>query len=76
MVFAPMPHELQLSINGEKKSVSLEQLTIQKLLCDLGYDAVPVAIAVNDEFVPKTQFERYPIRDGQRIDILMPMQGG
>ena len=71
-----MPQTLELSINGEKKSLELPELTVKYLLANLGYADVPVAIAVNNEFVPRTQFERYPVRDGQRIDILMPMQGG
>lgn len=34
------------------------------------------AVAINEIFVPKTQYADTAINDGDRIEILAPMQGG
>lgn len=36
----------------------------------------PFAAAVNETFVPKSQYGDTPLKDGDRIDIVNPMQGG
>jgi sulfur carrier protein len=36
----------------------------------------PFAVAVNLQFVPKTQYAKTPIKAGDRIDIIAPITGG
>ncbi|HEX4024228.1 MAG TPA: sulfur carrier protein ThiS [Steroidobacteraceae bacterium] len=49
--------------------------TLQALLCELGF-GVTVATAVNGEFVPQGARARRVVREGDRIEVLSPMQGG
>lgn len=37
---------------------------------------IPFAIAINEHFVAKSQYPTTPLKDGDRIEILSPMQGG
>ena len=36
----------------------------------------PFAVAVNTQFVPKTQYAQHPLQPGDRIDIIFPVTGG
>lgn len=45
-------------------------------LAELGYQATVVATAVNGEFVPTAQRAARPLADGDRLEVLAPMQGG
>lgn len=36
----------------------------------------PFAAAVNLQFVPRTAYERQPLHDGDRIEIITPVTGG
>jgi len=46
------------------------------LLETLGYGAAQVATAVDGEFVPRERRAEQPLREGMRIDIVAPIQGG
>ena len=35
-----------------------------------------VAVAVDDEVVPRGEWERTELRDGQRVEVLQAVQGG
>lgn len=61
-------------INGERREV--EAGTLADLLRRLDYDAACLATAVNDEVVARDARDRFDLRDGDRIEILSPMQGG
>lgn len=50
--------------------------TISALLQDKGYAGKLVAVAINGQFVPKSQHDSTPITDGDTIEIVAPMQGG
>lgn len=39
-------------------------------------DSEVFAIAINENFVPKSQYGATRINDGDRIELLAPMQGG
>jgi sulfur carrier protein len=41
-----------------------------------GFDAAKVAIAVNEDFVPRSQYESYCLENGDQVDVLAPVQGG
>ena len=50
--------------------------SLAAVLEQLGYDAALVATAVNGEFVPVRARAEVSVRDGDRIEVLAPMQGG
>ena len=50
--------------------------TLAWLLQACGYGAATVATALNGEFVPSQAREHTALRDGDRVEVLAPMQGG
>lgn len=40
------------------------------------YTATSIAVAVNETFIPKSLYETVRLNDGDKIDIVTPMQGG
>jgi sulfur carrier protein len=49
---------------------------LQKVLDELGYQNRTFATAVNACFVPQTARVRTDLKDGDRLEIVAPMQGG
>ncbi|NJM12898.1 MAG: sulfur carrier protein ThiS [Synechococcaceae cyanobacterium SM1_2_3] len=41
-----------------------------------GYVGAPIAVAHNDEFVPRSRYAAISLQDGDRLEIVAPMQGG
>ncbi|MCA0941679.1 sulfur carrier protein ThiS [Yangia mangrovi] len=64
---------MKIVINGAPYEVSAT--TLAGLLQERGI-AGRVATAVNEEFVPAGLRASHPLRDGDRVEILAPMQGG
>jgi sulfur carrier protein len=64
----------QVVVNGEPREV--EAATLVEALAALGYSDAVVATALNGEFVPARQRETTLVREGDRIEILAPRQGG
>lgn len=65
---------MKIQVNGELREI--HGGTLQKLLNELRFDGAKVATAVNGEFVPAVARADHPIADGDRVEILAPMQGG
>ncbi len=66
---------MQITLNGEPQQLDKKQ-TIEMLLEHNGYNGKLVAVAVNGEFIPKTTYVETTINDGDKIEIVAPMQGG
>jgi len=66
---------IEISVNGEIKHLK-EGLSIQRLIETLGYKEKGFAVAVNMTFVPIADYEKIIIKEGDKIDILAPVQGG
>jgi sulfur carrier protein len=65
---------MRLIVNGEARE--LEATTLAAALEALEYGGEKVATALNGDFVPARERETTPVRDGDRIEILAPRQGG
>jgi len=65
---------LNLIVNGEEHE--LDAKTLAGALRALDYGEARVATALNGEFVPARARETTPVKDGDRIEILAPRQGG
>ena len=65
---------MTLIVNGETREVAVG--TLAEALAALDYCEAKVATALNGEFVPARARETTPVRDGDRIEILAPRQGG
>lgn len=51
-------------------------LTLAELLTQQGYVTAGFAVAVNQTFVPRSTYPTCFIRDGDKVDVVVPMQGG
>jgi sulfur carrier protein len=65
---------LKLIINGEPQEASSS--TLAALLDELAYDHEFLATACNNELVAAEDRSSCVLADGDRIEILSPMQGG
>jgi len=65
---------IQVICNGESKTLPGGR-TLAELLPTLT-DACEFAVAVNEEFVPKGAYARIRLAAGDRIELVVPMEGG
>jgi sulfur carrier protein len=65
---------MQIVVNGESRAV--EATTLAGALEALDYGEAKVATALNGEFVPARLREATAVKDGDRVEILAPRQGG
>lgn len=65
---------MTLLLNGEPREVAAT--TLEQALAELGYAGKIVATAVNGEFVPARKREAVTLNEGDRIEVVAPMQGG
>lgn len=65
---------MKIIVNGEPADT--EAGTLAGLLAELGLDDAIVATAVNGDMVRAVKRAATPIADGDRVEILAPMQGG
>lgn len=61
-------------INNQRRAIVLP-ITLQQLLAQEGY-IDGIAVAVNQEFIPRSSYADYQLTGNEKIDIVAPMQGG
>jgi sulfur carrier protein len=65
---------MRILVNGASREVRAAELS--GALEELGYAGAVVATAVNGEFVAAAERQIARLADGDRIEVLAPMQGG
>lgn len=65
---------MTIVLNGEK--VEINAVSLNEVLNELGYKDAKIATAVNEVFIPETLRSTISLNDGDRLEILAPMQGG
>jgi sulfur carrier protein len=68
---------MELTINGQARTI--EAANIAQLLAaelDEGHSQRGIAVAVNGEVVPRTQWETARIHAGDRVEIVRALPGG
>ncbi|WP_019219720.1 sulfur carrier protein ThiS [Bartonella florencae] len=65
---------MKIFVNGE--IIQTKVSTLKLLLDELGYKGNWLAIAVNAEVVPINAREQFVLHEGDKIEVLSPMQGG
>ena len=66
---------MRLTINGEDRTFD-RPLTVENLLGEIGVDSRKVAVERNLEIVPKSQYGRVSLGDGDRLEIVHFIGGG
>jgi sulfur carrier protein len=65
---------LNIQLNGEWRDVRAADLAAA--LAELGFADAVIATAVNGEFVPASARATASLAEGDRLEVLAPMQGG
>lgn len=65
---------MRIEVNGEAREV--RQGSLNDILAQLGFNDALVATAVNGDFVPKAARVDHQLRQGDRLEVVAPMQGG
>jgi sulfur carrier protein len=68
---------LTVSVNGQSRELD-EGATVATVVAALGAERSRrgVAVAVEAEVVPRAQWERRELREGERVEVLTAIQGG
>jgi len=65
---------MRIEVNGAAREVAGP--TVADALAELGWSTAHVATALNGTFVASAARADTPLRDGDRLEVLAPMQGG
>ena len=65
---------MELIVNGEAKRAKAQ--SVRALLAELEYEGGFFAVAVNHTVVPRRAWDEPVLRDGDKIEIVSPRQGG
>jgi sulfur carrier protein len=65
---------MRIEVNGEQQTVT--GATVAAALAELGWGEAKVATALNGEFLPAGARAAQALKDGDRLEVLAPMQGG
>lgn len=66
---------MNIIINGEKKQFS-ENITLLKLLEELSLEGKVMAAAINMEIVKQDSWDKYKLKDGDKLELLDFVGGG
>ncbi len=66
---------IQVSVNNEIKSIATETL-LSDALRVWGYGDSKIAVAINQEFVPRSTYAERALSNNDQIDIVRPVGGG
>jgi sulfur carrier protein len=71
-----VPTVVEIVVNGERRQIAAAN--VRALLGALGYDVTGrgLAVARNDEIVPRGEWETTSVAPGDRIEIVGAVQGG
>ncbi|KJZ13823.1 hypothetical protein TW85_11520 [Marinomonas sp. S3726] len=65
---------MKIYLNGVETTV--EHTELEAVLIQLGYQEVTIATAINGDFVPLSLRKNTQINEGDKLEVLAPMQGG
>lgn len=64
-----------ISLNGKRRQIK-QAMSLHQLLAELKVEARAVAIEVNENIIPRSEFSSLQIRGGDIIEILRVVGGG
>ena len=66
---------IEVSVNSQPRQIE-HQRDLAQLLTEWGYDAAKVAVAINEDFVPRSHYADTHLKAADRVDVVSPVQGG
>ena len=76
-LFAGMttPDMITVTINGQRRDFA-QPLAFDELVRELGLAGKRIAVERNGEIVPRSQFARAAVADGDKLEIVVAVGGG
>lgn len=65
---------ISIHLNGEEKKLP-HPVSLQELISQIETPSA-IAVAVNLEVIPRSEFKKVEIRDKDRVEIIRPVGGG
>jgi len=66
---------ITILLNGEEK-VLPQPFTLQELLREVKISSQAIAVAINSEIVPRSEFEKIKVRNRDQVEIIHAVGGG
>ena len=66
---------IDISLNNERQQLA-ENTSLDNALLHWGFSDAKIAVAINNEFVPRSTYAQRIIINGDLIDIVKPVGGG
>jgi thiamine biosynthesis protein ThiS len=66
---------VKLTINGKEREVH-SSTTVTELVKELAVTAPNIAVALNCQVIPKSQYPSTPVKEGDQIEIVHAVGGG
>jgi sulfur carrier protein len=65
---------ITITVNGE--TITTPHANLTEALREWGYTIGACAVALNETFIPVTDYPQTQLTDGDSMQIVVPMQGG
>lgn len=65
---------ITILLNDE--TVHVSATNVNELISEIKAEAGTFAIALNQEFIPRSDYTTTSVQDGDKLEFLSPMQGG
>ena len=65
---------MKITVNAQAHEVAAT--TLSQALIELGFTETAIATALNGDFVPRGLRDGTNLQEGDRLEVLAPMQGG
>lgn len=66
---------IEIVVNGEAKTLTAAT-DVASALADWGYECGRIALAVNGEFVARSEYATRLLQAGDAVEVVAPVQGG
>lgn len=66
---------ITVTVNGEAQVLE-PGVTVGTVVDGLGRERRGLAVAVNEEVVPRSRWDETPVQEGDRLEVLTAAQGG
>ena len=66
---------MKLTINGKELEIRSSK-TVTELVQELKINAPNIAVALNCQVIPKSQYPETPVKEGDQIEIVHAVGGG
>ncbi len=67
---------MKIVLNGEEREFNKDNMTIKDLVEELQIKAPNFAVAVGIDVIPKSEYETYKLKDGDKVEVVTFVGGG